>query len=317
MSTPVLCNLCGVDDATVVFGPGVAQISQIVRCNRCGLMYASPRAKAPDHVEVASYDPEWGTEADDPQKHEKERLQVKDYDKTRALLGRLYPNRGKLLEIGSSLGFLLAEFKRDGWDVVGLEPRTFACRYTREKHGIEALNAILEEAGIPDESVDVVLLNHVIEHMDDPLRTLREINRVLKPNGHFVMETPRYDTLIFKLLGRRERSINCEGHIYFFTTDTLRKLYEAAGFRTVATDYVGRSLTLDRLMYNVGVVSKNDGVKRALGGIARALKLQNVRLYLNMRDMQHACVQKTAAAAPAIRAVSPESAVASAAAPAT
>jgi SAM-dependent methyltransferase len=299
MSTPIPCILCGIDDATVVFGPGVAQISQIVRCNRCGLMYASPRAKDPDHVEVASYDPDWGSASHDPQKHEKERLQVRDYARTRALLNRLYPERGKLLEIGSSLGFLLAEFKRDGWDVLGVEPRAFACTYTRETHGIEAINGILEDAGIPDESFDVVLLNHVIEHMDDPLRSLREINRVLKPSGHFVMETPRYDTLMFKLLGRRERSINCEGHIYFFTTETLRKLYEAAGFRSVALDYVGRSLTLDRLMWNVGVMSKSEGVKRMVSRVSRGLKLQNVALYVNLRDMQRVCIQKTAVPIPA------------------
>ena len=299
MSTRIPCNLCGIDDATIVFAPGVAQISQIVRCNRCGLMYSSPRAKAPDHVEIASYDPDWGNATHDPQKHEKEQLQVKDYGRTRTLLNQLYPNRGKLLEIGSSLGFLLAVFKQDGWDVLGVEPRSFAARFTRETHGIETINSILEDAGVPDESVDVVLLNHVIEHVDDPLRTFREINRVLKPSGHFVIETPRYDTLMFKLLGRRERSINCEGHIYFFTTQTLRKLYEHAGFRLVALDYVGRSLTADRLMYNVGVVSKSQRVKRLVSGMSRGLRLHKLAMYVNLRDMQRVCVQKTASAASA------------------
>jgi SAM-dependent methyltransferase len=261
-------------------------------------MYASPRAKDPDHVEGAQSDPNWGTASDEPHKHQKERLQVKDYRRTKALLNRLYPDRGKLLEIGSSLGFLLADFKHDGWDVLGLEPRPFSCRFTRETHGIEAINSILEEAGIPDQTFDVVLLNHVIEHMEEPLGTLREINRVLKPNGHFVLETPRYDTLMFKLLGRRERSINCEGHIYFFTTQTLRKLYEAAGFRLVALDYVGRSLTLDRLMWNIGVISKSERVKRMISRMSRGLGLDKLSLYVNLRDMQRACVQKIALAVP-------------------
>jgi SAM-dependent methyltransferase len=290
---------CGIDDATVVFGPGVAQISQIVRCNRCGLMYASPRAKDPDHVQIASYDPNWGSAIDDPQKHEKERLQVRDYSRTKAMLNQLYPDRGKLLEIGSSLGFLLAEFKQDGWDVLGVEPRAFAARFTKETHGIEAINSILEDACIPDRSIDVVLLNHVIEHVDDPLSTLREINRVLKPNGHFVMETPRYDTLMFKLLGRRERSINTEGHIYFFTTQTLRKLYEDAGFRLVALDYVGRSLTADRLVWNIGVISKSERVKQLVSRMSRRLRLHKLCLRVNLRDMQRVCVQKAAFMVPA------------------
>jgi SAM-dependent methyltransferase len=135
-------------------------------------------------------------------------------------------------------------------------------------------------------------LNHVIEHLDDPLGTLREINRVLKPNGHFVIETPRYDSLMFKLLGRRERSVSCNGHIYFFTTQTLKNVYEAAGFRLVELNYVGRSLTVDRLMWNVGVTSKSQSIQRTLDRLSRRLRLHKAHLHLNVRDMQRVCVQK-------------------------
>src|SRR5208283_638863 len=152
MSEPVPCNYCGIDDATVVFGPGVAQISQIVRCNRCGLMYASPRAKQPDHVEIATYDPEFDPFHANHTRMMKEKLQVADYNRTRALLNRLYPNRGRLLEVGSSLGFLLDVFRRDGWDVLGVEPYYQACCHAKEDLGIESINAILERACLPDES---------------------------------------------------------------------------------------------------------------------------------------------------------------------
>jgi hypothetical protein len=154
-------------------------------------------------------------------------------------------------------------------------------------------------------------MNHVIEHLDNPLGTLRAINRVLKPNGHFALETPRYDSLMFKLLGRRERSINCIGHIYFFTAGTLKDLYEAAGFRLVEWHCVGRSLTLDRLAWNLGVMSKSQRFQRWLDRISRGLRLHKVPLYLNMRDMQRVCVRKVADAAPAPRPVPTQSALAS------
>jgi 2-polyprenyl-3-methyl-5-hydroxy-6-metoxy-1,4-benzoquinol methylase len=294
MSEMVTCNYCGVDDATVVFGPGVAQVNQIVRCNRCGLMYANPREGDPDHVDISKYDPNFNPLTEDNTRILKERLQVKDYDPTRAMLNRLYPGRGKLLEIGSSLGYLLDAFKKDGWDVLGVEPFYQCCRYAREELGVEVKNAILETADLPDESFDVVLLNHVIEHLDNPLGTLREVNRVLKPGGHFVIETPRYDSLMFKLMGRRERSVSCGGHIYFFTTQSLRNLYEAAGFSTVRLDYVGRSLTAERLMYNLGVVSKSERTRRALEKISDRLGFKKLKLHLNFRDMQRVCVQKVA-----------------------
>jgi SAM-dependent methyltransferase len=184
----VPCNYCGVDDATVVFKAGEAQLAQIVRCNRCGLMYSSPRAKEPDHVELSQG--AWKSPfLESDSRYRKEVLQVRDYRRTRELLNRLHPGRGRLLELGSSLGFLLDEFRKDGWDVLGVDPNAEACRVARERLQLRMIEAILERAGLEDSSFDVALLNHVIEHLDDPLRTIREVNRVLKPGGHFVIET--------------------------------------------------------------------------------------------------------------------------------
>ena len=294
MLEPVPCNYCKVDDATIVFPAGVAQLNQVVRCNRCGLMYASPRYKEPDHIEIAAYDPSYNPFFPRDTRVLKEQLQVRDYEKTRALLNRTYPQRGKLVEVGSSLGFLLENFRRDGWDVLGIEPFYQACLHSRNELGLEVINAILETANLPDESADVVLLNHVIEHLDDPLTTLCEVNRILKPGGHFVIETPRYDTLTFKLLGRRERSVSCGGHIYFFTTSSLKKLYEAAGFETVKLDYVGRTLTGERLLYNLAVMSKSPKLRQSLSKLSDRVGLERLKLYLNFRDMQRVCVRKTA-----------------------
>jgi len=255
-------------------------------------MYANPRAKEPDHVQIQTWDPNTVSLSWHSQRLEKEKLQVRDYARTRALLNRAFPKRGKLLEIGSGFGYLLTEFKKDGWDVFGIEPDQFACRYAKEMLEVDCMSDLIENAGIPDESYDVVLMNHVIEHLDNPLATLREISRVLKPSGHLVLETPRYDTLMFRLLGRRERSINCIGHIYFFTTQTLKNLYEAAGFRTLQLDYVGRSLTVDRLLWNVGIMSKSKRFSQGLTQVSQKMGLNKIHLYLNFRDMQRVCVQK-------------------------
>lgn len=292
--THVPCNLCGADDAEVLFKAGVAQHNQIVACRKCGLMYSNPRKRPADQELVKDYDPDLTRNAEeyDPSRFEKERMQVRDYSDTRGYLAQLYPQRGKLMELGCGMGFLLKAFADDGWDVTGIEPDRGFCEYIERKQGLRALPAVLEDSGTPDNSVDVVVFLHVIEHVPDPLATLQAIFRVLKPGGHLVLETPRYDSLMFKLLRHRERSLNCNGHIYFFTTDSLRKLYEKAGFAHRRLRYVGRSLSLDRLAWNLGVMSKSRVVQRALGKASRALKLDKARLHLNMRDMQRVIVQK-------------------------
>jgi SAM-dependent methyltransferase len=289
----VRCTLCGIDDATVVFPAGTAQINRVVTCNRCGLMYANPRVRVDadamrNWVDDATFD----YAVRNPQRFEKEFLQVRDYDATRAALGVLYPKRGKVLEIGSSLGLNLREFQKLGWDVLGVEPDKHAARYAVTELGIPTLNAILEDAALPSASVDVVVMLHVIEHVADPMRTLREIFRVLKPGGHLVLETPRYDTLMFKVLGRRERSLSCDGHIYFFTQSSLNKCTESAGFKTVDFQSVGRSLTFTRLVYNVGVMTRSAPLKSTFDTWARRLGLQKLHFTINVGDMQRVLLQR-------------------------
>jgi len=294
--TNVPCNLCGADDAEVLFEAGVAQHNQIVACRKCGLMYSNPRIRPADQDLVKDYDPNLtgDPEAYDPGRFDKERVQVRDYADTREYLKKLYPHRGKLIELGCGVGFLLKAFADDGWDVTGIEPDRGFCEYIEKKQGLKALPTILETSGIPDNSVDVVVFLHVIEHVPDPLATLETIFRVLKPGGHLVLETPRYDSLMFKLLGKRERSLSCDGHIYFFTTDTLRKLTEKAGFKTKQWRYVGRSLNLERLSWNVGVISKSKAVQKLLKKTSDLLRFNKLHFKMNMRDMQRIVVQKPA-----------------------
>ena len=87
-------------------------------------------------------DPAWDPVIRNPQRFEKEQLQTRDYDKTRALLNRLYPNRGHVLEIGSGFGSLLQTFRMDGWKVTGVEPDRNLARYTTAKLNIETINGI-------------------------------------------------------------------------------------------------------------------------------------------------------------------------------
>jgi 2-polyprenyl-3-methyl-5-hydroxy-6-metoxy-1,4-benzoquinol methylase len=245
-------------------------------------------------VEIQSWpdDPNFDVEKAGAQRLEKQRAQVRDLDSTREHLNRLYPSRGTLVEIGSSFGYTLDAFRRDNWSVVGIEPDRWAAKYASEKMRIETIRSTLEAAKLPDEFADVVVMLHVIEHVPDPVGTLREIRRILKPGGHLILETPRYDTVMFWLLGRRERSLSCDGHIFFFTSESLRMAYSAAGFQLERLDYTGRSLTLDRLVYNIGVISKSPTLQRISASMSRRLHLQKIRVTINLRDIQRACLAK-------------------------
>lgn len=293
--TSVACNLCGADDYTVLFQAGVAQPSQIVRCNHCSFMYAYPLAHGADIDSIPSWDPDLvyrQVKEQESHRVEKQTLQRRDYDVTRRFLAERHPQRGKLVEVGSSLGYLLDYFRRDGWDVSGVEPNRGFALYAQREFGLSVIPTTLGESDIAPGSVDVLLMMHVIEHVPNPSAVFREVHQVLKRGGTFVLETPRYDSLMFKLLGKRERSLSCDGHIYFFTSTTLAEMARRCGFEVLTTSFVGRSLTMDRLLYNVGVVSKSDRLRGLLRRMSMRLNLNKVPLYLNLRDMERIYLRK-------------------------
>ena len=135
-STRVPCNLCGLDDVKIVHPAGTAQAGEIVRCNRCGLMYVCPRQEADvDRITKWADDPSFDPVAVNPLRADKEKCQVRDYRSTRALMASCYPERGDLVEIGSSLGFGLAAWHNEGWTVRGVNPDKAGCRHTSSASG--------------------------------------------------------------------------------------------------------------------------------------------------------------------------------------
>ncbi|MDB6026128.1 MAG: coq3 1, partial [Verrucomicrobiales bacterium] len=250
----VNCNLCGADDFSIVFEKGEAQQHRIVRCNKCHLMYANPQERIDSEAMVAN---DWKFDPNS-QYFRKQMVQLPDNLRALKVLNSVCQKRGKLLEIGSFAGVFLNEIRAEGWDVTGLEPDKGPAEYSRSHYKLKIVEGILPQPEFPPNSFDAVVLLHVIEHMQDPSQNVREIRGIMKLGGVFVLETPRFDSLMFRLLGRRERSLsNCNGHIYFFTVPTLTQLLERNGFEVFRVDLVGRTLTMDRLLYNVGVILRS------------------------------------------------------------
>ena len=74
--------------------------------------------------------------------------------------------------------------------------------------------------------------------------------------------------------------------MYFFTTSTLERIAQKVGFSVLRRAYVGRSLTLDRLLWNIGRISTGMVIQSKPESISRLLRLTEVRLKINIRDMQ-------------------------------
>lgn len=167
---------------------------------------------------------------------------------TRPLRGRYVefpPFRpgGRLVEVGCATGHRLALLRRLGWEVQGVEISEQACRSAKARYGLEVFCGELEEAGLPAASADAVVMSHVVEHLHDPVATLREVKRILRPAGVVVMETPNARSLARWIFGDCWYEWEVPRHLFLFDARTLGLACERAGLRVERVAY--SSFTFD------------------------------------------------------------------------
>ncbi len=116
---------------------------------------------------------------------------------------------------------------------IGVELSPEAVRYARETLQLDVLEAPVEALPLPDHSVDVLSLWHVLEHSPDPQRALAEAHRVLRPDGVLAVELPSGDSLLARVFRARWFYLQPPTHLQHFTRRGLDRLLEGAGFRVL------------------------------------------------------------------------------------
>jgi ubiquinone/menaquinone biosynthesis C-methylase UbiE len=99
------------------------------------------------------------------------------------------PQAKTLVDVGCSAGYVLEAGKRLGLSPTGVDISQFAVSLCRER-GYPAELGTLSKLPLPSGSTDVVTLKHTLEHVDDPLPSLHEVHRVLRPGGAFLVVVP-------------------------------------------------------------------------------------------------------------------------------
>ena len=226
--TIVACAICGGMRTRRLYTKSGYDIG---RCDRCGLVYATPRAPRDTILARYSGDYFW--------KEYLPALGVLDgsYDLTQfdvryaPLLELLGPACGRrLLEIGCGAGFFLKSAERRGWRVEGIEFSEEASRFGREQLGLEIRQQQAETMTIAPATFDAVVMFDTIEHLFDPRVALISIARALVPGGWLLISTPNFRALSRRLLGSSWAVLSPLEHMYYFDADTLGRLVEDCGF---------------------------------------------------------------------------------------
>ena len=201
METVNSCEICGSREIQSAYSrrfPLLFYGEDVQCCRECGLLFLSPRM---DEEELKKfYCTRFATEkCYQRARPEYQKLAEEHFDALKPYL------KGRILEVGCGKGYLIRLLKQAGYDAQGTEIGT------RSEVGV------VEPSG----RYDIVLLIHVLEHLRQPRKMLRELHDI---TDRIYIEIPAYD------MAKMHSGYHHSAHLYDFSRDHLKRLLQEEGW---------------------------------------------------------------------------------------
>lgn len=224
------CPLCGTSGFQVLAGDDRYGMSvQTTGCHECGLVQTWPRPT--EGAMQRFYREEYreyyqGTTAPGAAYSRKYR-KVERLDYTAKLIVDATPLEpgARILDVGCAEGTLFAALRDAGGDFefVGVEPDEAFAAYARKTTACTT-HADLASLETVEGDFDLIVVNHVLEHVGDPVLFLARLRRLLGQQGRLFLDVPdveAYDSVTNLHIA----------HLFHFSTRTLQRALEQAGYR--------------------------------------------------------------------------------------
>jgi 2-polyprenyl-3-methyl-5-hydroxy-6-metoxy-1,4-benzoquinol methylase len=183
-----------------------------------------------------------------------------------------YRKNNLLLDVGCGVGLFLKVAIDRGWQVYGTEYSDKAIEICEAK-GIKMKKGVLNAADFNGLQFDVVTSFEVIEHINNPLPEMENINALIRPGGLFYCTTPNFNALSRYYLKADYNIIKYPEHLSFYTPKTLKFLCKKFGFKSlrILTTGISFSRLSGSLNKNtdepvVGATSKDEKVRQTIEG---------------------------------------------------
>jgi len=241
---PTKCAICGtLDNAQEIYPPRLYEEAidektfsarrfydkknhfRIVKCEKCGLLRSDPIIDV-KLVGKLYEDSSLTYESHIPNLR-------KTYGRYLKRITRFLPAKDRLLEIGCGNGFFLEEALDHGFrEVWGAEPGVEAIEKASSRVKKNIKLGMFSAQMFPENVFDIVCIFQTLEHFIDPAKVLDDCQKILKPGGVVLAINHNLDSLPVKIFGEKSPVVDIE-HMYLFSADTMKKIFEKAGLKTV------------------------------------------------------------------------------------
>lgn len=206
---------------------------QLVRCGGCGMIYLNPRpnlAVVSDIYQDKSYDPFLSTR-NRPGWFERMYKTARTFTlrwKKRLVMKLVEPG-STILDYGCGTGEFISVLK-DEYRIEGFEPDIHAAEWAIKNLQVNIHHGTLDTVKLHNNPYQLATMWHVLEHLSDPLGSLKKIHTLTADGGYMLIAVPNIASLDAKLYRSAWVAIDAPRHIWHFTRKDVTSLAGKAGF---------------------------------------------------------------------------------------
>lgn len=212
---------------------------QLCRCRQCGLVRTQPVLSGRELGQYYSQ-PYYGTGKAKFTGPAEKMTQFFNHIRARTILSNMHGDPGaprrrplRALDIGCGRGNLLMSLKHTGCECHGVEREEFPVDGLPPD--IEIHTGELKDIAFDGNSFDVVIIWHVLEHIDNPVALIEETARLLRPGGLLAIAVPNFGSFQARFFRKDWFHLDLPRHIYHFTPGTLSAILGKFGFAVSRT----------------------------------------------------------------------------------
>jgi SAM-dependent methyltransferase len=140
--------------------------------------------------------------------------------------------RCRMLDVGCGTGSFLYRHRDLGWETWGVEMSPVAGEVAR-RAGLRVIIGMIESADLPRGYFDLIVMMHVLEHVEDPSVVLAHLRPLLAPGGQVLIEVPNADSWGLRFWGTYWFPLELPRHFSHFGRADLTRLAEGTGYRVI------------------------------------------------------------------------------------
>jgi len=207
----------------------------ILECNNCGLVYLSSL----NHIEDRHYE-ESGMHGDEVPDINKWLRETEFDDKRRYKFIKEKITNKTVLDFGCGAGGFLDLSKKSAISVSGIELEK-ALQTSFKQRNLDVFEN-LSKAQEVDKKYDVITAFHVVEHLQNPKKVLKELSLLLKDGGEMIVEVPNSEDALLTLYDNNafQNFTYWSQHIFLFNAKTITELVKQAGLEPCWIKHIQR-----------------------------------------------------------------------------